>query len=62
MQSVGGMSAYPAGTTLVKRAALADMKSGLPVYQPAVAASPYQQAAALAALQYQPTFVPMSCM
>ena len=62
VQSVGGMSAYPGTLPLVKRTALADFKSGLPVYQPSAAAataSPYQQA--LTAIQYQPTYVPMSC-
>ena len=59
------------GHPVAKRPAIADAKSGVPVYpQPASANSAsYQQAAALAAIQLQQTaataqqnaFVPVSC-
>ena len=59
------------GHPVAKRPAIADAKSGVPVYpQPASANSAsYQQATALAAIQFQQTaataqqnaFVPVSC-
>lgn len=54
-----GMS-MPAGMVpMVKRPAVADSKSGIPMYQPGTGTTAYQQAA-LAAMQLQQPFVPVT--
>ena len=53
-----GMS-VPGMVPMVKRAAVADNKSGIPMYQPGTGAAAYQQAA-LAAMHMQQPFVPVT--
>ena len=55
-----GMSAVPGMVPMVKRQAVADNKSGIPMYQPGAGTTAYQQAAIAAmSLQQQP-FVPVT--
>ena len=54
-----GMSAVPGMVPMVKRQAVADNKSGIPMYQPGAGTTAYQQAA-LAAMSIQQPFVPVT--
>ena len=53
------MSAVPGMMPMVKRQAVADNKSGIPMYQPGAGTAAYQQAIAAMSLQQQP-FVPVT--
>ncbi|XP_074657674.1 uncharacterized protein LOC141910780 isoform X4 [Tubulanus polymorphus] len=55
-----GMTGMPGMVPMMKRPAVADAKSGLPVYQPASNVAAYQQALAVAQLQQGQGYVPVS--
>ncbi len=60
MSLLQGMSAVPGMVPMVKRQAVADNKSGIPMYQPGMGTTAYQQAAlASLSLQQQP-YVPVT--
>lgn len=56
------MSGVPGVTQYVKRPAVMDNKSGIPVYQPGTGTTAYQQAlAAMQLQQQQQTYIPVAC-
>ncbi len=61
MPHLQGMSAgVPGVVPMVKRPAVADSKSGIPMYQPGTGTAAYQQAALAAMQLQQQPFVPVT--